>query len=81
MMRAPHHTRLARTAAAGLTALFAACLPGCDSDFAKEFRQVAGPSIESGVSSILNGVLDGLFAVADPDDTSSDTTGDTGTTE
>ena len=32
-----------------------------------EFRAAAGPGIESGVSAIVNGVLDGLFAVIEPD--------------
>ena len=31
-----------------------------------EFRSVAGPSLQQGVKAIVNGLLDGVFAVADP---------------
>ena len=37
------------------------CLTG------KEFRDVAGPSVHSGISLILDGLVDGVFAVIDPD--------------
>jgi hypothetical protein len=32
-----------------------------------EFRSVAAPAIKTGVSSILDGLVDGLFAVVEPD--------------
>lgn len=48
---------------------------GCLPDGA-EFRDAAGPEVEAGVRSVLNGLLDGLFAVVDPDAS----TGDTSTT-
>ena len=35
----------------------------------EEFRAVAGPAVETGVTSIVNGLLDGLFAVIEPDAT------------
>ena len=52
----------------------AVCLPalllsaGCEA-ITKEFRAVAGPAIETGVNSILDGLVDGFFAVFDPDET------------
>jgi hypothetical protein len=46
---------------AGSISLTIGCLTGA------EFRAVAGPGVESGVKSIVNGVLDGLFAVIAPD--------------
>ena len=42
-------------------------LSGCAA--AQEFRSAAGASIESGVRSITTGLLDGFFAVFDPDGT------------
>lgn len=33
----------------------------------KEFRSIAGPAVQQGVSSIVNGLLDGVFAVVAPD--------------
>ena len=41
---------------------------GCDS--AEEFRSVAGSSIQSGITSIATGLIDGAFAVFEPDSTS-----------
>jgi len=43
-------------------------LAGCDA-VNKEFRAAAGPAIESGVDAILDGLVDGFFAVFDPDAT------------
>lgn len=48
---------------AGSISLTTGCLTGT------EFRSVAGPAVQSGVKSIVNGVLDGLFAVIEPDTT------------
>ena len=39
-----------------------------------EFRTVAGPAVQTGVTTIVNGLLDGIFAVIEPD-VSSDTGG------
>lgn len=44
----------------------AVCLTGCTG---REFRDVAGPAVHSGVSLILDGLVDGVFAVIDPDTT------------
>jgi len=41
-----------------------------------EFRAAAGPAVQQGLTLILDGVLDGLFAVVEPDATvDTDTTG------
>lgn len=46
---------------------------GCD--FNATFRQVAVPSVHSGVTQILNGLVDGVFAVIDPTTTTTTTSG------
>ena len=56
---------------AGVLMILAASGIGCES--AEEFRSVASSAIQSGVTSIATGVIDGLFAVFTPDMT--DTTG------
>jgi hypothetical protein len=33
----------------------------------REFREVATPAVHTGVSQILNGLLDGLFAAIEPE--------------
>ena len=50
-----------------LVAMLLATQLGCRS--AQEFREVAGPAVHSGVTDIVNGLVDGMFAVIDPDDT------------
>lgn len=48
-----------------VTATFAA---GCgDGAFGKEFREVTAPTFETGVMTIADGLLEGLFAVYNPD--------------
>lgn len=51
-------TRHKRIGFGGVVALSLqiACIPG------REFRAVATPAFQSGVSQILNGILDGVFA-------------------
>ncbi len=44
----------------------------------REFRDAAGPALEAGVGQILDGLVDGLFAVFEPD--SSGTNGSSPTT-
>jgi hypothetical protein len=44
--------------------------PGCSD----EFREAAGPALEQGVNSLLDGFVDGVFAVVDPDATTADGT-------
>ena len=65
--------RRVRARAIGVAATGLIALAGCDM-LNKEFRQVAGPAVQSGVTDIVNGLLDGVFAVIDPD-----TADDTGT--
>ena len=72
--------RISKATVTGLALLGLTLGTGCDSEMAKEFREVATPSLQSGVSSILNGVVDGLFAVVDPDTSESDSGGTTPTT-
>lgn len=38
---------------------------GCSAG--REFRSIAGPAVQSGVSSILDGLVDAVFAVIEPD--------------
>jgi len=59
--------RNSRFGAVAILLVVAACSTGCR--FGREFRDVAGPSIHSGVSLILNGVVDGAFAAFEPDTT------------
>ena len=48
---------------------------GCIPTRGVQFREAALPAIESGVSSIMNGVLDGIFAAIEPETSAStDTT-------
>lgn len=56
-----------------LLAVTAAFVAGCgDGAFGKEFREVTAPTFETGVMTIADGLLEGLFAVYNPDaDTSS----------
>ena len=54
---------------------------GCDLD-GKEFRTVAGPSLEAGVTTLATGVIDAAFAMYMPDDedNNSASTASSGTT-
>jgi len=45
--------------------------PGCEIRSAQEFRAIAGPELQSGLTSIVTGLIDGAFAVVDPDDSNS----------
>lgn len=49
------------------TALLAVASAGCEMD-GKEFRAVAGPSLELGLTTVVNGIIDGAFAEYLPDD-------------
>ena len=56
---------------------------GCDDTTSQEFRAAALDSIHQGFNSIAEGILNGIFAVAQPaasSGTSGDTTGDGSTT-
>ena len=60
--------RSAAVMAAMIGGLLTVTTCGCDD--AEEFRAVAGGSVEQGVNLIVDGIIDGLFAVFEPDDTS-----------
>jgi hypothetical protein len=70
-----------RTAVVGvaLLALLGGLTTGCDDEVRKEFAAAAVDGIETGVNSIVDGVLTGIFTVAEPDAETTDTggTGDT----
>ena len=58
--------RSTRTCVTAITMVVAAVFStGCLSG--REFRDIAGPAVHSGVSLILDGLVDGVFAVIDPD--------------
>ena len=63
--------------AATLAALFAlSCGSGCGlSDLSAEFRAVAGDQLQIGVTALLNGLVDGAFAVLEPGDSTATGTG------
>jgi hypothetical protein len=50
-----------------LSGLYLLGLNGCAG--AQEFRAVAGDSLQTGLTTIATGVIDGLFAVFEPDTT------------
>jgi hypothetical protein len=49
-----------------LLALSVTLAAGCDEEVQKEFRGAAVGSIETGMKALMDGILDGLFAVAEP---------------
>jgi hypothetical protein len=51
-------------------------ISGCDGKLGKEFRSTAASSLESGLTTVVTGLIDGAFAVYDPgtDSSSSDNT-------
>ncbi len=52
----------------------------CQDDVRDEFRTASAQSLQAGVNAILDGLVDGLFAVFDPEMDGADTgTGDGGT--
>jgi len=53
-------------------------LSGCD-ELTDEFRSAAAPSLKSGTTAVLTGLVDGAFAVFEPDgDSTSDTSSGSG---
>lgn len=62
------HTRQnSLTAILAATALLAVASTGCEMD-GKEFRAVAGPSLELGLTTVVTGIIEGAFAEYTPDD-------------
>ena len=43
----------------------------CDSEMAKEFRAASRTQLESGVDAMVDGLLDGVFTLWDPESSSS----------
>lgn len=56
-----------------LTTLCPFLAGGCDSDF-DEFRTTVTPGLRTGVNAILDGLVDGVFAVIEPNADSDATT-------
>ena len=73
-MSRPHARRFARHASIVAAAMSLRAVSGCGAA-GKEFRSIAGPAVQQGVSSIVNGLLDGVFAVVDPNTTGNSTSG------
>ena len=46
---------------------------GCNDDF-DEFRAAASPRLEAGVNALLDGLVDGIFAVVEPNTQTATTT-------
>ena len=67
-MRELRRVRKATAAMTGVSFTVFSVVSGC-ADVGRDFRTAAGPAIESGVRSIVDGVLDGLFAVIEPETT------------
>lgn len=57
-----NHGRIALSLCIGLGLTIAS---GCRE--AEEFRAVAGNQVQSGLTSIVTGLIDGIFAVIEPD--------------
>ena len=49
-------------AAAGIT-----LSTGCEPDVGRQFRDAALPSLHTGVSAIVNGLVEGVFATIEPE--------------
>lgn len=70
-IKSPRRRTCSRTfrvwgATAALLALALVVCPGCDKDIRQEFVSAAISNLESGVNAIMDGLLDGLFEVAEP---------------
>lgn len=68
-MKSKETKRGAAMIAAAMGAVLTACACGCDE--AEEFRAAAGDSLKQGVNLIADGVIEGIFAVFEPDTTTS----------
>ncbi len=79
-MQANHRSLPAGAVAVALVAVLGVLASGCELD-GKEFRTVAGPSLEAGVTTAATGLIDAAFAIYMPDDednNSATTDSDTG---
>lgn len=55
-----------------VTLVGGAQLGACNTTLAREFRSVAGTGLQQGVTTIANSLIDGVFAVLEPDATTGD---------
>jgi hypothetical protein len=60
--------------AVAVVVMLAAMACGCDGKLGKEFRETASSSLQSGLTEIATGLINGAFAVYDPDTTATDDT-------
>lgn len=51
----------------GVVVVAAVCLTGCTIPYGPQFREVALPAIQTGVHSILDGFVNGVFATIEPE--------------
>lgn len=63
-------------ASVALLTTLAGGMVGCEPTVESQFRSAANGAIQSGILSVLEGLVTGAFAVLEPDET--DTGGDTG---
>jgi len=74
-----HHigTKLSRSFVIGLGIAALASQAGCIPYSGTQFRETAIPSLQTGVTSIMNGLIDGIFAAieVEPETSSGSTTG------
>lgn len=74
-----HHagTKLSRSFVIGLGIAALAGQAGCVPYSGTQFREIAIPSIQTGVTSVMNGLIDGIFAAFDvePETSNESTTG------
>jgi len=61
------HKRHTRNMLFALALMTMATLPATSCTFGREFREAAGPALQSGVTSILTGLVNGVFAAIEPE--------------
>lgn len=61
------HKRHSRNRLIAFALMSTATLPATNCTFGREFRDAAGPALQSGVTSILTGLVNGLFAAIEPE--------------
>lgn len=64
---APADVRGSRRLTFSLAAIILTNLAGCLPLLGTEFREAASPAVRSGVTEIVNGLLDGIFAAIEPE--------------
>ena len=66
-MRQPTRSLLPRLLSRGAIGLLIVLQSGCIPIEGTEFRDAALPAIETGINAILDGLVDGIFAVIEPE--------------